>query len=79
MCAISAFDRIGVSMSDIASYWREQTRKRRLRARELGLCVICMSAQARPGRKTCARCCAAATAATQKRRELRRQTPIDIV
>jgi hypothetical protein len=59
-------------MADISSYWREQTRKRRERARAQGRCVICMSAQARPNLKTCKRCSDAATASTKARRARKR-------
>lgn len=54
---------------DISDYWREQSRKRRIKARETGRCIICMTRDAREGRVTCGRCCAAATASTKRRRE----------
>lgn len=53
---------------DISDYWREQSRKRRIKARATGRCIICMTRDAREGRVTCGRCCAAATAATKRRR-----------
>ncbi len=53
---------------NISDYWREQSRKRRVKARETGRCIICMTRDARPGRVTCERCCMAATAATKRRR-----------
>ncbi|HXW76704.1 MAG TPA: hypothetical protein VEJ20_04765 [Candidatus Eremiobacteraceae bacterium] len=53
---------------NVADYWREQSRKRRAKARETGRCIICMTRPARPDRVTCERCCAAATAATRRRR-----------
>jgi hypothetical protein len=53
---------------NVSDYWREQSRKRRLRARENGRCIICMTREARAQRVTCERCCAAATAATKRRR-----------
>ena len=53
---------------DISDYWREQSRKRRIKARATGRCIICMTRDAREGRVTCERCCAAATAATKRRR-----------
>ena len=56
----------------ISDYWREQSRKRRVKARETGRCIICMTREARAGRVTCERCCAAATAATKRRRSERR-------
>ena len=58
---------------DISDYWREQSRKRRIKARETGRCIICMTRDAREGRVTCGRCCAAATAATRRRRGTRRE------
>ena len=60
---------------NISDYWREQSRKRRVKARATGRCIICMTREARFGRVTCERCCAAATAAT-KRRRLERKTPV---
>ncbi|HLX03782.1 MAG TPA: hypothetical protein VKS80_16875 [Trinickia sp.] len=60
---------------DISDYWREQSRKRRRKARETGRCIICMTRDARKGRVTCERCCAAATAATKRRRMARRDKP----
>jgi len=57
---------------DISDYWREQSRKRRIKARETGRCIICMTRDAREGRVTCGRCCAAATAATKRRRTTHR-------
>lgn len=57
---------------DISDYWREQSRKRRRKARETGRCIICMTRDARGGRVTCERCCAAATAATKRRRMAKR-------
>jgi hypothetical protein len=60
---------------DISEYWREQSRKRRVKARETGRCIICMTRDAREGRVTCGRCCAAATAATKRRRVSRRHEP----
>lgn len=62
---------------DISEYWREQSRKRRIKARETGRCIICMTRDAREGRVTCGRCCAAATAATKRRRVTRRREPGD--
>jgi hypothetical protein len=59
---------------NVSDYWREQSRKRRTKARATGRCIICMTRDARPGRVTCERCCAAATAAT-KRRRFERRTP----
>ncbi len=56
----------------ISDYWREQSRKRRVKARAIGRCIICMTREARPDRVTCERCCAAATAATKRRRSERR-------
>ena len=57
---------------NVSDYWREQSRKRRLKARESGRCIICMTREARSGRVTCERCCAAATAATKRRRSVTR-------
>ena len=54
---------------NVADYWREQSRKRRAKARETGNCIICMTRPARVDRVTCERCCAAATAATRRRRQ----------
>ena len=62
---------------DISEYWREQSRKRRVKARETGRCIICMTRDAREGRVTCSRCCAAATAATKRRRVSRRSSTGD--
>ena len=62
----------------ISDYWREQSRKRRVKARESGRCIICMTREARAGRVTCDRCCAAATAATKRRRTERRLTTIAV-
>lgn len=59
---------------DISDYWREQSRKRRIKARETGRCIICMTRDAREGRVTCGRCCAAATAATKRRRGTHAET-----
>ena len=59
---------------DISDYWREQSRKRRIKARETGRCIICMTRDAREGRVTCGRCCAAATAATKRRRGTQAET-----
>jgi len=53
---------------NVSDYWREQSRKRRAKAREAGRCIICMTRDARPERVTCQRCCDAATAATRRRR-----------
>jgi len=53
---------------NVSEYWREQSRKRRAKAREIGRCIICMTREARPERVTCQRCCDAATAATRRRR-----------
>jgi hypothetical protein len=53
---------------NVSEYWREQSRKRRAKARETGRCIICMTREARPDRVTCQRCCDAATAATRRRR-----------
>ena len=57
---------------NVSDYWREQSRKRRIKARESGRCIICMTREARPDRVTCERCCAAATASTKRRRSGRR-------
>lgn len=62
---------------NVSEYWREQSRKRRLKARETGRCIICMTREARDGRVTCERCCAAATAAT-KRRRIERRAPVTV-
>lgn len=62
---------------NISEYWREQSRKRRAKARETGRCIICMTREARADRVTCERCCAAATAATKRRRSLRYLSTID--
>jgi hypothetical protein len=59
---------------DISDYWREQSRKRRIKARETGRCIICMTRDARERRVTCGRCCAAATASTKRRRGTQRET-----
>lgn len=59
---------------DISDYWREQSRKRRIKARQTGRCIICMTRDAREGRVTCGRCCAAATASTKRRRGTRRES-----
>jgi len=59
---------------DISDYWREQSRKRRIKARETGRCIICMTRDAREGRVTCGRCCAAATASTKRRRGTQRES-----
>jgi hypothetical protein len=53
---------------NVSEYWREQSRKRRAKARQTGRCIICMTREARPDRVTCQRCCDAATAATRRRR-----------
>ena len=64
---------------NIADYWREQSRKRRAKARESGRCIICMTREARPDRVTCQRCCDAATAATKRRRSVpRAAVPIPV-
>ena len=57
---------------NVSDYWREQSRKRRIKARETGRCIICMTREARADRVTCERCCAAATASTKRRRTQRR-------
>ena len=62
---------------DISVYWREQSRKRRIKARETGRCIICMTRDAREGRVTCGRCCAAATASTRRRRGTQRESHSD--
>lgn len=62
---------------DISEYWREQSRKRRVKARATGRCIICMTRDAREGRVTCGRCCAAATAATKRRRSSHHENPGD--
>jgi hypothetical protein len=61
---------------NVSDYWREQSRKRRLKARESGRCIICMTREARSGRVTCERCCAAATAATKRRRSTPRTADV---
>jgi len=57
---------------NVSDYWREQSRRRRIKARETGRCIICMTREARSGRVTCERCCAAATASTKRRRSQQR-------
>jgi hypothetical protein len=59
---------------NVSDYWRDQSRKRRAKARETGRCIICMTREARPDRVTCQRCCDAATAATKRRRSEPRET-----
>lgn len=63
---------------NVSEYWREQSRKRRLKARETGRCIICMTRDARPARVTCERCSAAATAATKRRRGERRSAIVGV-
>jgi hypothetical protein len=61
---------------NISDYWRDQSRKRRAKARETGRCIICMTREARPARVTCQRCCDAATAATRRRRSALTRGPL---